>query len=249
VAVNFLLSIDIDWAPDIMIDFVADRLKDLRVRATWFVTHKSPAIERLRKHPDLFELGIHPNFLPHSTHGRTWVSVLKQCMTLVPEAISMRTHSLYFASPLWAPLIEHTPIRIESSLFLPHARSASPHVYQTCGRHMLRLPYTWEDGYETERQHPDWALKVRKPSPSPRIFAFHPLHVFLDSINPKAYQTIKRLAPNNHLMKYRPAGIGRSDAHAQGVRRVFLNLISKLAQTPSLRFKDFERLWRRGINL
>ena len=66
---SVVLTLDTDWAPDFVIDFVAKQLVAYQVRATWFVTHASPAVERLSQHSDLFELGIHPNFLPGSTHG------------------------------------------------------------------------------------------------------------------------------------------------------------------------------------
>ena len=91
---SLAITLDIDWAPDHVIDRIAAQLIDARVRATWFVTHQSPAIDRLRARPDLFELGIHPNFLNQSTHGETPAEVLAHCMALVPDARSMRTHSL-----------------------------------------------------------------------------------------------------------------------------------------------------------
>src|ERR1035441_3475149 len=84
---DIAISMDVDWAPDFAIDFVAERLIASRVRATWFVTHRSPAIERLRQHRDLFELGIHPNFLPGSSHGDSPAAVLQHCMGLVQDAV------------------------------------------------------------------------------------------------------------------------------------------------------------------
>lgn len=80
-----VLTFDIDWAPDFMIDFVAEGLTQRRVRATWFVTHASPAVEWLREHPDLFELGIHPNFAPGSTQGDSPEAVLRHCLRLEPR--------------------------------------------------------------------------------------------------------------------------------------------------------------------
>src|ERR1017187_7044133 len=94
------LTLDIDWAPDFVIDFAADLLIRRRVKATWFVTHSSPAVDRLRDHPELFELGIHPNFLPGSSQGKTVAEVLSFCRACVPEARSMRTHALVQSSGL-----------------------------------------------------------------------------------------------------------------------------------------------------
>ena len=49
-----VLTLDVDWAPDWVIDEVSAILVEKRVRATWFVTHGSPAIERLKDYPGLF---------------------------------------------------------------------------------------------------------------------------------------------------------------------------------------------------
>ncbi|SVD69909.1 uncharacterized protein METZ01_LOCUS422763, partial [marine metagenome] len=50
---NFVITIDIDWAPGWMIDFVTAILIENGVKATWFVTHASPAIESIRERPDI----------------------------------------------------------------------------------------------------------------------------------------------------------------------------------------------------
>src|SRR5437588_10311456 len=105
-----ILTFDVDWAPDYMIDFVAERLLKDRMRPTWSVTHESPAIERLRSNSDIFELGVHPNFLPGSSHGGNTHDVLRSCMAMVPEAQSFRTHSLVQSTPLLCEVMKSTPL-------------------------------------------------------------------------------------------------------------------------------------------
>ena len=39
---DFLITVDIDWAPDIAIAETAKYLIENEVKATWFVTHASP---------------------------------------------------------------------------------------------------------------------------------------------------------------------------------------------------------------
>ncbi len=46
---DVVLTVDVDWAPDFTIDFVAEQLIAHKVQATWFVTHWSPAIARLHR--------------------------------------------------------------------------------------------------------------------------------------------------------------------------------------------------------
>ena len=79
-----LITLDIDWAPEVVIDWMAQVLIDANVRATWFVTHESQAVNRLRRRSDLFESGIHPNFMAGSSHGATPIAVLRHCLDLVP---------------------------------------------------------------------------------------------------------------------------------------------------------------------
>ena len=64
--INPLLTFDTDWAPDYTIDYVSEKLEKAKIKSTWFITHDSPAIQRLVNNP-LFEVGIHPNFLSNST--------------------------------------------------------------------------------------------------------------------------------------------------------------------------------------
>ena len=59
---DYLITVDIDWAPDSAISKTINYLIDNEVRATWFITHASPEVERLKEYPHLFELGVHPNF-------------------------------------------------------------------------------------------------------------------------------------------------------------------------------------------
>lgn len=152
------LTLDIDWAPDAAIDFVREMLVAHGARATFFVTHASPAVDRLRERPDLFELGVHPNFLEGSSHGRSFEDVLAYCMQLVPDAISVRTHALVQSTPLYATLLRTTPLRLDTSIHLPHARQVEPVEYQWAGTTLLRVPYVWEDDLEMLRDQPDWAM-------------------------------------------------------------------------------------------
>ena len=145
-----VLSLDLDWAPDAAIDAVAQILVESGVPATWLVTHASPAVDRLRDHGDLFELGIHPNFLPGSTHGSTTAEVLDHCMALVPDAVTMRTHALVQSTPILSEVLERTPIRVDLSLFLPRASGIEPVEYRWRERSLVRLPYVWEDDVELE---------------------------------------------------------------------------------------------------
>ncbi|MGA6826582.1 hypothetical protein ACO9S2_03090 [Nitrospira sp. NS4] len=189
---RFGLTLDVDWAPDCVIDAVAQRLEAHAVRATWFITHLSPAVERLRARRDLFELGIHPNFLPGSTHGCTHEEVLRHCMHLVPEAVSMRSHSVYQSGSLYACVLRDTPIRVDSSTFLPEMAYIRPLEQPLPGGVLKRIPFIWGDDYELCKVSPCWDFSRLRDLPGLQIFLFHPIHVYLNTVSFAEYEAVKR---------------------------------------------------------
>lgn len=192
---HLYVSFDVDWAPDFMIDWVADRLMEKQVRSTWFVTHASPALERLRRRPDLFELGIHPNFSANSTHGDNPAAVLRHCMGLVPEARIMRTHALIQSTPLLLQVMHETPIIADSSTYLPLSRGVEPSVFWYESRQLVRIVHTWEDDFEISKPNPGWSLVPRSEQANEaRIFAFHPAHLYLNSQTHAPYAQLKERA-------------------------------------------------------
>ncbi len=58
---KIFLTFDIDWANDDVLNDTIDLIERSDIAATWFVTHDTPVLNRLRANPR-FELGIHPNF-------------------------------------------------------------------------------------------------------------------------------------------------------------------------------------------
>lgn len=239
-----VLTIDADWAPDVTIDFIAESLIEHRVRATWFITHMSPAIARLRQYPDLFELGIHPNFLSGSTHGDTPDAVIRHCLTLVPEALSMRTHSLVQSTPLLRQIVAQGRITTDVSLFLPYTPHIRPVEYEWGSRKLLRIPFFWADDYEMEQRFPRWHLpRLLTVGEGLKVFVFHPIHVYLNSIDMEPYQALKRQVPR--LSEALRETLSAYAQTGEGTYGLFTELIAHLANGGhSLRIRDIYDRWR-----
>ena len=210
-----VITLDTDWAPDFVIDFVTDLLVESNVKATWFVTHDSPAIQRLSEHPTIFEIGIHPNFLPHSDHGDTTEEVLATAMKLAPNAGCVRTHALVQSTPLLNKIMSNTSIHTDVSLFLPRVIGVEPFPYHCNGRTIMRIPYCWEDDYEMQAPEPTWHLKLmQEPRKGLMVLDFHPIHVYLNSSNMAPYESIKsrfgslRSATSDTIEPYVASGLG-----------------------------------------
>jgi len=171
---------------------VAEKLVAANVKATWFVTHRSPAVERLRQCPRLFELGLHPNFLPGSSHGDQPREVLNYCLQIVEDATSMRAHALMQSSPLLDEVCRHTAINVDVSLFLPRACNLQAVTHWAAERPLIRLPYFWEDDFEMITPEPCWDVVSLTNKPGLKIFDFHPIHVFLNSSDSEPYEELKR---------------------------------------------------------
>jgi len=224
---NIFITIDVDWAPDFVIDFVADVLIEYQVKSTWFITHLSPAIEQLALLPDLFEFGIHPNFLNGSTQGKTPSEILDYCFKIVPRAKCMRTHSLVQSSPLLGEILQRTPVEIDVSLFLPHVPNLQPFEYHANDKSLLRVPYFWEDDYETGRPKPIWRFSSLASSEGLKVFDFHPIHVYLNSHNLDAYSQLKRQGYNADIP---PKLIRKYIQQGEGTQTMFMDIVLELSR-------------------
>ena len=240
---SVLLTIDVDWAPDFVIDFVAQHLVESRVRATWFITHQSPAVERLRRHPELFELGIHPNFLPGSSHGRTTAEVLVHCMGLVPDAKSMRTHALVQSTPLLTCVLNETPIAYDLSLYLPRAFWARPVEYSVGDRLLVRIPYVWEDDFEMAMPDPDWTLpSICDDGERLTVLDFHPIHIYLNSETMAPYAELKQR--HRSLSTIKQEAIDPFVTEGEGTRAAFGRAIARLSGAGE-RVSEYGGRWQR----
>jgi len=233
-----LITLDVDWAPDFAIDFTGGLLVEAGARATWLATHGSDALDRVASRSDLFEVGIHPNFSPGSTHGETPQAVLAHCLELVPTATTVRTHSFVQSGPLLDLLLTESRLTADLSIFLPGAPNLAPVPYTLHSRTIHRLPTFWEDDYEFEQKLPSWNLAAHVDSiPGMKIFNFHPIHVYLNSGAPDAYAELKTRAPSLTQASESDARDLANDG--VGARTLFTAIAAKLAvDGGGLRIRD-----------
>ena len=188
---RYLITLDVDWASDEVIGHCARILIERGVKATWLITHDSPGVRELLTRPDLFELGIHPNFLPGSTQGDSPEAVIEHLLAIVPGARTARTHLLVQSTGLLRTMCERYGIENDLSLLLPDTPGIVPHELWLPAR-LLRFPTFWEDDEEMLRPRPSFSLSdARYNVPGLKIFGFHPVHVALNSSSVEPYQRLK----------------------------------------------------------
>lgn len=203
------LSIDIDWAHDAVIADALELIERYGVKATWMVTHATPMLEEIRTAGG-HELGIHPNFNPllEGQSGRAR-DTLKRMLEIVPDAVSVRSHSLARSSRL-AVLFKEMGLTHESNYFISPLAGSNIQAWRDFSG-LVQVPIRWEDdvrlldasiGEPVEHlQHLD-----------PLVVDFHPIHVFLNTTSIGDYERTRNHAqrPADLLMSRRPEGSGGS---------------------------------------
>jgi len=194
----FAATLDVDWASDACIVDAVEMLNRFGVTPTLFSTHASAAVQDLEA-AGRAEVGIHPNFLPGSSHGETTGAVLDHMAALHPEPVALRCHSYAENSAIMAECYARG-LRLDSNLCL----FLQPYILPV--RHwtgMWRLPVFWEDDVHW-RLGEDWDFALFADtffSPGLKIVDIHPFVQALNIPNSAFYDREKR----------RTTSLGRED--------------------------------------
>ncbi|TND06501.1 MAG: hypothetical protein FD123_3539 [Bacteroidetes bacterium] len=230
---NFLVTLDIDWAPDYMLDEISALLEAKKVRATWFVTHDSPSVRRIAAHP-LFEAGIHPNFLPGSSHGNTTEQVLAHLLQIIPGAVSTRSHAVVQSGPVLHALSER--LKIDSTIFLPEMPGIKPVRHLGHNNSLLRVPFYWADDYELCKTDRWTAPEKLAAKEGLKVVMFHPVHIFYNTPDIAFYNELRTRFPDLLNLPYDNAKILRHQG--QGSGSFFTDLVTFTGNNASYRMKD-----------
>jgi hypothetical protein len=233
---EIILTFDVDWCPDWMIDEVAELMVQSGVKSTWFVTHSSPSINKLRERSDLFELGIHPNCLPGSTHGSNECEVLQHVKAIVPEAVSMRSHGLYQTSAFLMLAARDFGIQLESNVLLPHTAGIAICDWRMGDIAIRRVPIFWEDDVAMRDPLNTWREAGELTfAPGLKVFNFHPLFVVMNANDFAQYVIMREERP---IPEWTPEFVEPHRSSGIGTRAVLKNLIEELSGHQTLFLKD-----------
>ena len=193
------VTIDVDYAADHVFEYCLDILEESKKKATIFITHETKLLERIRKNPN-WELGIHPNFL--ETNNTSLIKnninkILLKMKSLIPEAVSMRSHGLVTAGR-WLWDYENNGIKFLSNNMKFNSINAP--YYELNG--IIECPIFFGDNCQL------YALKEKKIKPiniskiiktkqnELRILNFHPIHIALNTENYFRYEKTKHVHRN-----------------------------------------------------
>lgn len=245
------ITFDVDWAPEWAIEMCAELCERHSIKATFFVTHHASILQNLRQRKDLFELGIHPNFLTDSTHGQNPQDVLDHCMNIVPEARSMRTHSLVQSSKLFDLVADKYPmIDTDVSLFLPFHRKLHP-INMYAGRskrRLTRLPYFWEDDVAAEM--PGWSWNDQGPSDEEglQIYNFHPVHIALNTRRMSQYLLIKEMLGSRRLQDAKRTDFEGFQSEHSGARNFLESVVRSKCSCRFFTMSELSANWAASLH-
>ena len=220
------LTIDIDWADDAILADTIDLVEAFNVPATWFVTHDTPLLQRLRGTSD-FELGIHPNFNfllgGDGRAGRDAAEVVERLLSIVPEAKSVRSHSTTQSSGL-LDLFTRCGLTHECNSFIPVQSDIELKPWLLWSG-LTRVPYFWEDDVACLYGSADAGqMSELVKLAGIKVFDFHPIHVFLNTENIARYEQTRGLHHSpRELLAHRCKG--------DGTRTRFLELLRLISAT------------------
>lgn len=201
-----ILTFDIDWACDAVLADCIDQVERAGAPATWFVTHYTPLLNRLREN-EKFELGIHPNFNPLlDGKGSNAEQIIDEILRIVPEAVSVRSHSMVQSSRL-VDLLHRKGLVFECNNFIPEQSGIILKPWRLWNG-MVKIPHFWEDDAECiYKSGATYSSLLERDGI--KVFDFHPIHVYLNTEDLARYDQTRNLHNNaGELLKHRFSGVG-----------------------------------------
>jgi len=219
---KIFLTFDLDWCIDEVLSFTLDIIMQYGIKATFFVTHETPLLEIMRDNPD-FELGIHPNFnfllQGDFKYGKNIDEVIKYFKDIVPEAVSLRSHSLTQSSYI-LETFEKFGLIYDCNTFIPHSSNIIIQPYKHLTTKIIRVPHFWEDDVHLICQD-DYDIKKLLNNPGLKVFNFHPIHIFLNTENMERYKLVKPYYKDYKKLK------DFVNTKSYGIRNFFIDLINR----------------------
>lgn len=175
----FCFTSDTDWASEATVEATFELFEEFDVPLTPFVTGPSEVVRQRFAPDNLGRVGVHPNFLPQSTHGVNLVEVLETVRGFWPEAKGLRSHGFYDTSQL-SLAARADGFAWDSNLCLFLQPGLVP-LHHFSG--LLRFPVFWEDDVHAYKQlGPDFSeLVERFEAPGLKVINVHPAHMALNT--------------------------------------------------------------------
>lgn len=231
----FCLTLDTDWASDYAIAYTLELICRYGIKPTVFATNESQVLRQYIA-DDKIEIGLHPNFLPGSTHGDNYIDVIDHLVSLYPEAKTYRSHAYFDNWHISAEMFKRG-IKYDANLCLYLQEGLTPLQHATG---LLRFPTFWEDGvffFHKNEQQLTGSIKKKIYTPGLKVFAFHPTTIFFNFNNIEAY----------NKLKHTPRTIGPEHECLRGIEYGAQNFLIDILENFEKHFVTLENLFNKSM--
>jgi hypothetical protein len=208
------LTIDIDWAPEELIDDTIQLIRSRGLNATYFITHEVKN--------DFYpgERAIHPNFLT----GEDPQEVLQRMASIVPEAVGVRSHSLVTSARL-QELFERHNFKYSSNYYMEEQFNVYPFPYLG----LTEFPIFFIDNLYVQK-YANNKLRFSSPNfklnePGLKVFLFHPTNIFLNLESMDRHQLAKPFWKDSKGLE------NIRNVTRKGIRDVFISLLDEIVKS------------------
>lgn len=214
------LTIDIDFAPDFMIENLLEKFIKHKIKATIFVTHHSKYLIQ-QKDNSLFEFGIHPYLAENSTQGATLEEISQALCAPFGELVGNRFHQLKYG---YRDLVTlgNLKFRFDVSTLHLNAPYLLPVFHHDLN--MTLFTYSFEDGICENMNVPLTIDAVDLQTPGLKILNFHPLNTYLNAETAK--NRLNFLSSGRDLLSSKPKDAERFCEQGQGAMTFLDDVIS-----------------------
>lgn len=222
------ITLDTDWVPQQIIDYVIDILSSYGLKVTFFCSSEADTYGH--------EVGIHPFFRNHDK----WVQTICQLLKMYPNAKGVRAHRHLISSEILFELNKRG-LEYDSSYLMPGVNNITPYFVV---KNIVEFPIYFEDDVHL-RYSNNFFLSEKMlmgPRNSLRVFDFHPIHVYLNTNTFALYLKAKRVYHDpEELNKFRHAG--------RGIATLFISLLEYIRRNDLRTYllSDLNRIFRRKI--
>lgn len=224
---SIYLTFDVEWANDEILSYCIDLCDQLEVQATFFATHATAVLERLKNRPE-YELGIHPNFNPlfaQDESARSPEEIVMELKRIVPEALSVRSHCVTQSAGI-LDLFAKYGFTHDVNTWVPHWSNIGLKPWRD-KNNLIRVPFFWADDDHSTGQDTVSASDMLDQE-GLRVFCFHPIHIYLNTCRYSTYEKSKPYCNDmDRLQKY------RHESTVQGTR-IFLEELVRDAKSRNL---------------
>tara|TARA_Y100001968_G_scaffold308547_1_gene327470 strand:+ start:726 stop:1457 length:732 start_codon:yes stop_codon:yes gene_type:complete len=218
---QFSLTLDIDWAPDEVIEYALEPIISLQIPATIFCTHDSEYLKYIFNKYTFIEAAIHPNFVPliNQTKSKTIYQIIDNILSIYPNSIGVRSHGHVVSSSI-LEYYQLVGLKYESGIYTTSSSNITPLDYN---QNFTRIPHMFQDDAQLIRKLGLEFDKLDLYSQGLKVFDFHPSHLFINTKSIAHYQSSKAFYHQPQKL------LSMRNNSSLGIKDIFDNLIKFLA--------------------